>query len=201
MQPRASTASRDRRRTPPCGTIRGREPWIDRNPAYAALQRDYLGPALAAHLRATGVDRTVIIQASDTVEETGFMVACARDHPFIAGVVGWLPLDDPRATERQLAIYEADPIIVGFRHLIVFERDPDFCIRPTVIESLRLVAERGYTWDSNASTARHLEHVAVLAERIPALKQVIDHLGKPVFDQGLDQPWTTLMTRAAAVRT
>ena len=29
------------------------------------------------------------------------------------------------------------------------------------------------------------------------MKQVIDHLGKPVFDQGLAQPWSALMTRAA----
>lgn len=176
----------------------GREAWLDARAALAPLRRDFLGPELATHLQANGVDRTVIVQCSDSIEDTAFMAAAAAECPFIAGIVGWLPLNDPHATEAQLAVYAREPKIKGFRHMIIFDPDPDWCVRPAVIESLRLVAERGYTWDSNASIWPHLEHVATLAEKIPELKQVIDHLGKPVFSEGIRQPWTALMTRAAA---
>lgn len=178
--------------------VRGREAWLDERADFAPLRRNFLGPDLAPHLRTNGVDRTVIVQASNSVEDTAFMVAAAKECPFIAGIVGWLPLDDPKATEKQLEIYVQDPKIKGVRHLILIDPDPNWGVRPKVIESMRLIAERGYTWDSNAGTPAHLEHVVMLAEKIPHLKQVIDHLGKPVVGEGMGQPWTALMTRVAA---
>ena len=44
---------------------------------------------------------------------------------------------------------------------------------------------------------RHLEHVAVLAQGIPDLRIVIDHLGKPpIVGRGFE-PWGSLLARAA----
>jgi L-fuconolactonase len=172
--------------------------WIDARPQLAPLRRDFLGAELAAHLERNGIDRTVIVQAQDDLAETAFMCEAAREHRYIAGVVGWAPLDDPRAADAVLARYAADPAIVGVRHLIIFDPDPDWCIRPNVIDGLRLLAERGLTWDCTATIPRHLEHVATLAERIPALRQVIDHLGKPPATEGRWEPWASLVTRAAA---
>ncbi len=44
---------------------------------------------------------------------------------------------------------------------------------------------------------RHLEHVPTLSERHPALRMVIDHLSKPPIKAGDDEPWRTLIARAA----
>lgn len=176
----------------------GTRPWLDARAELAVLRRDFLGDRLAEHLRANGIDRTVIIQAADTVDDTTFMIEAAHAHPFIAGIVAWAPLDDPRATEAQLERYAGEPRIKGFRHLIIFDPDPNWCLRPTVIASLRLVADRGYTWDSTATIPAHLEQVASIAKLIPNLKQVIDHLGKPAASEGLWEPWAGLMARAAA---
>jgi len=175
----------------------GTRPWLDARAELAPLRRDFLGDELAAHLRANGIDRTVIVQAADSLEDTAFMLEAARAHPFVAGIVAWAPLDDPRATETQLERCAREPLVKGFRHLIIFDPDPDWCIRPTVIASLGLLAERGYTWDSTATIPAHLEHVAVIAERIPLLKQVIDHLGKPAATERRWEPWASLMARAA----
>jgi L-fuconolactonase len=175
----------------------GTRPWLDARAELAPLRRDFLGADLAGELRANGIDRSVIIQAADTLEDTAFMIEAAHAHPFIAGIVGWAPLDDPRATEAQLDRYASEPRIKGFRHLIIFDPDPNWCVRPNVIASLRLVAERGYTWDSTATIPAHLEQVATIAEAIPNLKQVIDHLGKPAATEGLWEPWAALMARAA----
>ena len=176
----------------------GFKPWLDARDQLASLRRDFLGDELGELLRANGVDRSVIIQAADSVEDTANMIEAARTHPFIAGIVAWAPLDDPRAAEKQLDEYAKEPKIKGFRHLIIFDPDPDWNIRPKVLESLRLVADRGYTWDSTATIPRHLEHVSAVAERIPHLKQVIDHLGKPAATEAVWEPWASLMARAAA---
>jgi len=175
----------------------GFKAWLDGDDRLAPLRKDFLGGDLAKLIRKNGVDRTVIVQAHDSLEETAFMIDCAHQHSFIAGVVGWAPLADPKATEGALAIYERAPKVKGFRHLIIWDPDEDFLVRPCVLESLALVAERGYTWDSTATTTRHLEHVSTVSERIPDLMHVIDHLGKPAASRGEWEPWASLMERAA----
>ena len=175
----------------------GFKPWMENGEKLAPLRRDFLGGDLEKLIRANGVDRTVIVQAGDSLEDTAFMLDCAHQHDFIAGVVGWAPLDDPRATEKVLNVYDRAPKVKGFRHLIIWEPDENWLVRPRVLESLRFVAERGYTWDSTATTSRHLEHVSTVSERIPQLMQVIDHLGKPAASEGKWEPWASLMRRAS----
>lgn len=173
-------------------------PWLDTAEKFAALRRDFLAEELEQLLRANGIDGSVIIQDACSIEDNGGMIDVAKRFNFIKGIVAWVPLEDPRATERYLDEYRAkEPKIKGFRHLILFESDPDWNVRPTVLESLKLVAERGYTWDLTNSNSRHLEHVPTVAEKIPALKQVIDHLGKPVAVEKVWEPWASLMARAA----
>lgn len=175
----------------------GQTPWLDARNELGPLRRDYLGGELAEHLRANGIARSVIVQSVDATRDTEFMRAAAREHDFIAGIVAWVPLEDPAATAKQLGRYAREPAIKGFRHLILFEPDPDWSIRPNVLTSLRLVADAGYTWDASVATPRHLEHVATIAERIPHLAQVIDHLGKPPAAESVWEPWASLMARAA----
>ena len=177
---------------------RGAEPWIDERDELAILRRDYTATELRALLRANGIDRSVIIQASDSVEETLFMAEQAAAFPFVGGIVGWLPLDSPRATEQTLEAYTPLASLKGFRHMIIWEKDPEWLLRPTVLESLALVAERGYSWDSTATSTRHLEQVSVVSERYPNLRHVIDHLGKPAATERAWEPWASLMARAAA---
>jgi L-fuconolactonase len=133
----------------------------------------------------------------DSLAESAFMIDAAHTHSFIAGVVAWAPLDDPKATEKALETYAKAPKVKGFRHLIIWDPDPDWLVRPAVLESFSLLAERGYTWDATATIPRHLEHVSTVAERIPKLKQVIDHLGKPAATEGQWEPWASLMRRAS----
>ena len=66
---------------------------------------------------------------------------------------------------------------VSVRHLVNVEPDPDWVVRPAVLDGLKVLAARGLTFDYVAILPRHLEHVAVLAQGIPDLRIVIDHLG------------------------
>jgi L-fuconolactonase len=175
----------------------GFKAWLDGDDRMAPLRRDFLGRDLKRLIHQNGIDRTVIVQAHDSLEESAFMIDCAHEHSFIGGVVAWAPMNDVRAAERALDAYHRSPKVKGFRHLIIWDPDEDWLVRPAVLESLALVAERGYTWDSTATTARHLEHVGTVSERIPSLMHVIDHLGKPAASRGEWEPWASLMRRAS----
>ncbi len=171
-------------------------PWLMR-PGLESLRRDFDAAELRALMDAAGIERTVIVQAADSAADTEQMLAVARTNVFIAGIVAWIPLLDPRRAEDALVRCAAMPKIKGFRHLILFEPDPDWLVRAPVIESLALVAERGYTFDVSASLPRHLEHVVTLAERLPQLVMILDHLAKPPVAARGWEPWASLMAHIA----
>lgn len=175
----------------------GFKTWLESRTQAAPLLRNFLGDELGKLIRENGVEQTVLVQAEDSLEESAFMIEMAQEHPFIAGIVAWAPLDDPRATGKTLDVYAKERKVKGLRHMFLWDPDPDWLVRPNVLESLAILAERGYTWDSTATLARHLEHVSTVAERVPNLKQVIDHLGKPPAIEGLWEPWASLMKRAS----
>jgi L-fuconolactonase len=149
-------------------------------------------------VRAAGVDATVAVQAADELEETAFLLEQAARADWVAGVVGWVPLADPPAAARALDRYAGPGSrLRGIRHLIHDEPDPDWVAQPRVLESLGLLAARGLAFDLSAFSARHLSHVAAIAERAPELDLVICHFGMPRVDQGEWEPWASAFARAA----
>src|SRR5207249_11498884 len=87
--------------------------------------------------------------------------------PWIGGVVGWIPLDRPDEAARMLERYSREPKFVGVRHLINVEPDPDWVIHDAVVEGLRILMY-DLTFDYVGILPSHLEHVPILAERLPA---------------------------------
>jgi len=81
------------------------------------LYRDYLPQDLAPLLRRAGVDRTVVVQAAQTEDETAFLLALASEVDFIAGVVGWLDMEDPAFTKKLDALM-ANPKILALRPIL-----------------------------------------------------------------------------------
>jgi len=177
------------------------------DPARAAY--DWLGPALAPInrrigfdelapiLAATGVDATVLVQSADNADDSDCMFEMAAAHPEIAGVVAWVPLDQPALAAARLAVLRRRPEFVGVRNLIHEQPDPDWLLRPEVAEGLGLLAAAGVPFDLVAVLPRHLEHVPTLSERHPELRMVIDHLAKPPIGLASWEPWRTLIARAA----
>jgi L-fuconolactonase len=173
----------------------GGYPWL--TPDLGPIHRAY-GPGDAEpHLRATGVDRCILVQAADSYADTDSMLAVADHWPRVAAVVGWVPLMRPAEAAEALDRYRADARFVGVRHLIHDDPDPDWLLRPEVSDGLRLLAERGLSFDVVAVLPRHLEHVPVLAEAHPDLRLFIDHLAKPPIAAGEWEPWAGLLAAAA----
>ena len=171
-------------------------PWL--RPEHGAIHRTFSPTDLEPQLRAAGVDGTVLVQAANSFEDTRAMLEQSNRHSWIKAVVGWIPLTEPAIATRAIEVFAAHSKFKGVRHLIHDEPDIDYLLKPEVLESLRLVADLGLTFDVVSVLPRHLEHVSSIATHLPHLKIVIDHLAKPPILEGSWEPWATLLYRASA---
>lgn len=167
-------------------------------PEYGPIYRLFEPAELEPQLRTAGVDRTVLVQSACNFEDTEAMLAQAAVHEWIGAVVGWVPLYAHKLTEAKLDTLAADPWLKGVRHLNHEEADPDWLVRPEVIDGLKILEERGLTYDVIAVHPLHLKHVPALAQACPDLRMVIDHLAKPPIASGDYDVWKTEMAEAAA---
>jgi L-fuconolactonase len=163
---------------------RFKDGWLDR-PEHRPISGSFLPADLAPLLRKTGVQKTVFVQTQHDVEENRWVLGLAKQHDWIAGVVGWVDLASPRC-EEQLLEFKGQPKFVGVRHITQDEPDDDFTVRPAVLAGLRVLEKRGVPFDL-LFYVRHLKHAATLAAKFPNLKMVIDHLAKPrIKDHSMD---------------
>ena len=103
-----------------------------------------------------GVDAAILVQADDSASDTRFMLDVARRHDWVAGVVGWVPLDDPRAAAAALDELDAEPLLRGIRHLVHDDPRDEFLDLPAVRASLAAVAAHGLAFDVPDAWPRHL---------------------------------------------
>ena len=139
------------------------QPWLDQ-PDLAPLRRNFLLSDLEPEAAAEGVTSTVLVQTVAEPGETPEMLALAPGSDLIAGVVGWVDLEAPGAADA-LGALQALPggdFLVGIRHPVLVEPDPDWLTRPAVLRGLADVAAAGLTYDVVAAP-RHLHAAAAAA--------------------------------------
>jgi L-fuconolactonase len=170
--------------------------WL--TPELGPLYATFTPEQAHAELAAAGIDSAVLVQAEDSERDTELMLEAAGRHPWIAGVVGWVPLDDPAAAERRLDRWGAEPRLVGVRHLVHDDPRDDFLALPPVRRSLGLLAARGIPFDVPDAWPRHLAATADLAAALPDLRVVVDHLGKPPFGGAGWERWRSTLADVAA---
>ncbi len=120
----------------------------------------------------------VFVQAECAPEQTLAEVdwVAALDVP-VRGIVSRAPLEDPDETEVLLGELANRPRVVGVRRLLQSEPDA-FAEASGFRASARLVADAGLTFDACVRWPQ-LPAVTVLADAVPELTIVLDHLGKP----------------------
>ncbi len=170
--------------------------WLDAR-VLDPIARTFTEADLEPMLVAAGVDATVMVQSANTVSDTAAMLAVADRWSRVRGIVGWAPLLQPEQTAATIDLWRTDRRLVGVRHLIHDEPDPDWIMQPAVLESLALLADAGLTYDVIGVLPRHLEHAITIAGRLPGLRLVLDHLGSPPIRDAGWQPWADLMAAAA----
>jgi L-fuconolactonase len=147
-----------------------------------------------------GVSATVAVQAATTEAETAWLLALAAESDgLVAGVVGWVDLEAPDADERIAALRAGagGKCLVGIRHQVHDEPDPEWLDRDAVRRGLRAVAEAGLAYDL-LLFPEHLAPSLRLAEAVPELALVVDHGAKPPIASGGWEPWSTDLAALAA---
>jgi len=178
------------------------QPWLDQ-PELAPLRRNFTLSDLEPEAAAQGVTSTVLVQTVTEPDETPEMLALAAGSDLIAGVVGWVDLEAPGAADAIGALRElpGGDLLVGIRHPVLAEPDPDWLSRPAVLRGLAGVASAGLVYDVVA-TPRQLRAAVVAAAATPQLTFVLDHLGNPEVSAEVDESWAgTLRTFAALPNT
>jgi len=169
-------------------------PWM--SPEVEVLCRDYLPLALASVLNRNGVDKTIVVQASNSVAETRWLLDLAGQNSFIGGVVGWVDLKSDEVA-RQLDEFTTHPKFKGVRHLVESEPADDWLTQKGVIRGLHELSSRGLSYDLLVYI-RHLKHARTVVEKCPELRFVIDHLAKPPIASGEIEEWAHELKTLAA---
>lgn len=164
-------------------------------PELGPIYRDFLPTDLNPLRQAAGVDKTIIVQAADTVAETRFLLELAAQTPWVAGVVGWVDMesDDAIALLTKLA---ADPKFKGIRPMIQDIEDDDWLLRPALDPVFEALTALDLSFDALV-LPRHLSRLQRRLEKHPDLRCVINHAAKPEICSGNLEAWANDMTHLA----
>ncbi len=168
---------------------RGDYGWLTQE--LGVLYRDYLPEDMDELRSVAGVDKTVLVQAAATVEETRFLLSLADQNEFIAGVVGWVDLENPDCFKDLEELSKHDKF-KGIRPMIQDIADTNWMLKPELAPALDKVMALDLCFDALVKP----EHLTVLQEfvkRYPNMPIVIDHGAKPDISGGEFDEWAVAM--------
>ena len=167
-------------------------PWMTKE--LDAIRRRFDPSDMRPLLQANGVDKTVLVQTRSSFDETIEFMETAAATDFVAGVVGWVDLTKPDVGD-DLAKLKARPdgkYLVGIRHQVHDEPDPDWFTRSDVQRGVAAVGEAGIVYDLLPRT-RELPACLATARTLPGTRFVIDHIAKPPIATGEIDEWAAAM--------
>lgn len=149
--------------------------WIDPQ-TMAPIARDFGVSDLGAMLASTGLGRGLVVQASNSLEES---VRLAQlDPSVVAGLVCWVDLTAEVGPQLDRIREHATVPVVGVRHLVHIDPDPDWMLRADVGRGLAALEREGLCFDLVVREWQ-LPQAAVVSGRHEGLRFVLDHLGGP----------------------
>lgn len=161
-------------------------PWI--TPQMEILRRDYGPQQLVPETSHSGIHRVISVQARQSLEETDALLQIAAEQELVAGVVGWVPLSDPKLDEV-LERYRDFERLKGVRHVVHDEPDDDFILGDDFNRGIAKLAARELVYDI-LIFARHLPNTLRFVDQHPEQQFVLDHIGKPTIQRGqFDSQW------------
>ncbi|MEJ0087016.1 MAG: amidohydrolase family protein [Pseudomonadota bacterium] len=173
---------------------RGDYGWL--TPALRPIYKDYLPADLAPKLARAGVGSTIVVQAAPTAAETRFLQQLAREHSFIAGVVGWVDFENPNAVDA-IGELAADLNVVGLRPMLQDIPDTGWMLRQEFDPVFEAIIDHGLVFDALIKQ-QHLPALRELTARYPDLTTVLDHAAKPPLATGDIETWKREIAALAA---
>jgi L-fuconolactonase len=168
--------------------------WIDES--MSLLKRDFLPSDLKPLLDASEFDGSIAVQAVCDVAEIEWLLDLADENDWIRGVVGWVDLcSDTVARELDRLAKRAK--LVGIRHVVQSEPDPEFMVRADFQRGIALLAPLDLVYD--ILIYPHQFPAAIeLARSFPEQRFVLDHLGKPEIKRRERTSWAESFRSLAA---
>lgn len=166
-------------------------PWLA---GLEAIHRRFGPEDLLPLLEANHLHGSVVVQALSDPDETRELLHIAAETPWILGVVGWVDLTGYNAGPmvQDLRAGAGGGYLVGIRHQVHDEQDPDWLLGEEAQRGLEAVAEADLVYDLLVRP-RELPAAITVARDFPHLRFVIDHIGKPSIASGELEPWSELM--------
>ncbi|PWQ94882.1 amidohydrolase family protein [Leucothrix arctica] len=173
-------------------------PWMVGD-ALSPIRRPFSPEDLKSLLAKANIDKTVLVQTVSDIDETREFLKIAVDTDYVAGVVGWVDLTATDITQQLNTLKSGvgGEYLVGIRHQVHDENNPDWISLPEVMRGITAIGEAGLVYDLLIKE-RELPASILCIKANPNVKFVIDHIAKPTIASGELQPWSDLMTEIAA---
>jgi len=168
-------------------------PWL--KPELKSLYRNFLPQDLRPLIESNGVEKTVVVQAISSVEETRWLLRLSDENDFIAAVVGWVDLQD-KNVEETLGELTKHPRLKALRHQVEEENDREWLLRESVQKGLKSIEKHGLRFDALLKHDQ-LWQLERVVERCPGLKIVIDHASKPNIKEREFDTWAVNLEKVA----
>jgi L-fuconolactonase len=169
--------------------------WDPTRYSYPWMAGDAMDPVRRAFTPDDLRDVLVLVQTLSELDETREFLRLDAD--FVAGVVGWVDLTSPKVDDELDELLAGPGRLIGIRHQVHDEPDPDWLLRDDVRRGLAAVQHRGLAYDLLVR-ARELPAAIATAHAFPELQFVLDHIAKPRIVDGSDAAWSELMPGLAA---
>ncbi|MFY9937379.1 MAG: amidohydrolase family protein [Silvibacterium sp.] len=123
-----------------------------------------------------GVVGAIAIEASPLLEDNDWLLGVAEKDPMIVGIIGDL-VPDCATFGAALERLHRTPLFLGLRYGNLWDRNLTADIgKPGFIDGLRLLSDAKLVFESANPTPELIQTLADLAEKIPELTIVVDHL-------------------------
>jgi len=171
----------------------GGVPWPEKEDA--VLFRPALPGRYEALTASLGIVGAIAIEASPLASDNQWLLDVAASHPVIVGVVGDLVPGSPSYL-ADLDRLHRSPLFLGFRYGNLWNRDLAVDLdKPGFVDGLKALAQAGLVFESANPDASLVRAILRVAERVPGLRIVIDHLPHatpPAEPDALKEYWANL---------
>jgi len=163
------------------------------------VKRNFGADDLRSAIAGTRIEKTILVHATTTLDETFELLALAEIDPTIIGVVGWLQIDSPNAIadcEKYLQATGAS-YLKGIRDVAQDLPDSNYLAKPQSIATVQQLGKMGLTYDILTKTPE-LKAAIELVKACPDVQFVLDHISKPYIAKEEIEPWKSLITQLAS---
>jgi len=168
---------------------RGDYSWLSKE--NKPLYRNFFPENLIELIKEKNINKTIIIQAADSVAETEFILEIAENNKFVAGVVGWVDFES-KNVKNDIDRLTQNKFLKGFRPMIHDIVNDHWMLKDNISEGLNYLIEKKLTFDALVRP-QHLNNLITFVKKYQNLPIVIDHIAKPKIVYGEIEEWKDTM--------